>query len=127
MIKTYTCIICPVGCDITVNFDQNTKIITNISGATCKKGNNYIEQELTNPQRTIQTSIKITNGILPLASVKTSKTIPKKYIFEIMDLIKTIELDAPVRIGTVAYKNILNLGIDIIVTKEVPRMKVTTR
>ena len=62
MKKIFTCIICPNGCEIEVELDKD-KII-NIEGATCKKGKEYVNQELTNPQRNISSSVKVVNGPL---------------------------------------------------------------
>ena len=56
MKKIFTCIICPNGCEIEVELDKDK--IVNIEGATCKKGKEYVNQELTNPKRNISSSVK---------------------------------------------------------------------
>ena len=117
MIRQFTCIICPNGCDLEVTLDEN-KIIS-IEGALCDKGKTYVEQELVNPQRTISSSVKVNNGEIPLVSVRLTKAIPKDKIFEVMNEIKKIEVNAPVAIGTILIKNILGLDSDLIVTKNV--------
>src|SRR5665648_78523 len=113
MIRQFTCIICPNGCDLEVTLDEN-KIIS-IEGALCDKGKTYVEQELVNPQRTISSSVKVNNGEIPLVSVRLTKAIPKDKIFEVMNEIKKIEVNAPVAIGTILIKNILGLDSDLIV------------
>lgn len=120
MIKKYTCIICPNGCEIKATI-EGTDTITSIEGATCKKGEEYVKQELINPQRNIASSVLVKDGILPLASVRLTKSIPKKYIFNVMNEIKKVRLEAPVKINQVAIKNVLNLSSDVIVTKNVGR------
>lgn len=45
MTKLYTCICCPNGCDITVELDNGS--LVSFSGNKCKKGEDYIRQELT--------------------------------------------------------------------------------
>lgn len=117
MLKNYTCIVCPNGCDITVEIED--KIIKSIKGATCKRGDKYVEQELTNPHRTIASSILLDGGELPLVSVRLSMSIPKEYIFNVMEVIKNTHLTAPVSIGQIAFANVLGLGSDVIVTKDV--------
>ena len=57
MKKIFTCIICPNGCEIEVELDNDT--IAKIEGATCKKGKEYVNQEITNPRRNIATSVKV--------------------------------------------------------------------
>ncbi len=117
MIKEYTCIICPNSCELKVEF-ENGKILE-LQGASCKRGQKYVEQELTDPQRNIATSILLENGDLPLVSVRLSKPVPKNKIFDVMTEIKQARLQAPVSIGQVAIANVLGLGSDVIVTKNV--------
>jgi CxxC motif-containing protein len=118
-----TCIICPLGCSIEAKYDEESGKIKNITGASCKRGNIYISQELLNPLRTIQSSVLVMDGQLPLASIKTSGPIPKDKIFELMKIIKSIKLPAPVMAGFIAEKDVLNLGVDIVVTKTVEKMQ----
>ena len=117
MTKEYTCIICPNGCELTAEFEDG-KVLT-VHGALCKRGREYVEQELTNPQRNIASSILLEGGVLPLASVRLSKPIPKDKIFDVMAAIKKVRLQAPVHIGQVAIPNVLGLGSDVIVTKNI--------
>jgi|LGOV01.1.fsa_nt_gb CxxC motif-containing protein len=114
-----TCIICPIGCSLSAEYDESTKKIENLTGAACKRGVTYMTQELLNPMRTIQSSVLVIDGVLPLASVKTSALIPKDKIFEVMKLVKSIRLAAPVEAGFIAKKNVLDLDVDIVVTKTV--------
>lgn len=117
MKKIFTCIICPNGCEIEVELDKD-KII-NIEGATCKKGKEYVNQELTNPQRNISSSVKVVNGDLDIVSVRLNNSIPKDKIFEVMDEIKNITVNAPVKIGDIIKPNILNLNVDLIAIKNI--------
>lgn len=117
MIKNYTCIICPNGCDIEVELEDN-KII-NLNGALCKKGKEYVITELTNPQRNIASSVKVKNGNLPLVSVRLNNNIPKNKIFEVMNEIKKVSVEVPIKIGDVIIKNVLNLNVDVIATKNI--------
>lgn len=118
-----TCIICPMGCSIKAEHDEDTRKIENITGVACKRGITYITQELLNPMRTIQSSVLVIGGALPLASVKTSAPIPKDKIFEVMKVVKSIKLSAPVEAGSIAVKNVMGLDVDIVVTKAVDNMQ----
>lgn len=115
--KTYTCIICPNGCDIEAEI--RGKEILSVTGHTCPKGEDYVRQELTNPTRTIATSVLVAGGEIPLASVRLTSPIPKDQIFAAMEAIKNIRLTAPVYAGTIVLKNICGLDSDVIVTKNV--------
>jgi Uncharacterized protein with conserved CXXC pairs len=117
MLREYTCILCPNGCEIKVQ-TEDEKVIS-IDGASCPKGEKYVRQELTDPQRNIASSVLVENGELPLASVRLDRMIPKDKIFDVMEEIKRVKLKAPVRAGQVAIRNVLNSGSSVIVTKNV--------
>lgn len=117
MLREFTCIICPNSCDITVEMEGHD--IRSITGADCKRGIAYVEQELTAPMRTISTSVTVKNGTMPLTSVRLDRAIPKEQIFSVMNEIKKVELEAPVGIGDYVIKDILGLGSHVIVTKNV--------
>ncbi|MGD8399455.1 MAG: DUF1667 domain-containing protein [Bacillota bacterium] len=117
MLKEYTCIICPNGCELTAEVTDGRVVA--VRGAACRRGRDYVERELTNPQRNIASSILLEGGELPLVSVRLSKPIPKEKIFAVMAVIKKARLRAPVRAGQVAIANVLGLGSDVIVTKHV--------
>lgn len=111
--KEFTCIICPRGCRLQVDDNMN------VTGNTCPRGKDYAISELTNPVRSITSSIRVRNRDDLLVSVKTSGQIPKGKIFEVMEEINKLSVDAPTRIGDIAKKDILGLGVDILITKNI--------
>lgn len=111
--KEFTCIICPRGCRLSVDDNMN------VTGNTCPRGKQYAISELTNPVRTITSSVRVNNRDDLLVSVKTSGPIPKGKIFEVMDEINKLSVPAPTRIGDVVASNILGLGVDILITKNI--------
>ena len=114
MMREFTCIICPNGCEIQVRQSS-------ITGAACPRGEEYVRQELTDPRRNIATSVLVEGGELPLASVRLSRPISKKDIFRVMEVINTVRLQAPTAVGQVALADVCGLGADVIVTKNVAR------
>jgi len=117
MLKKYTCIICPIGCDIEATVEQNR--IVAITGNSCPKGVDYVSQELANPLRNIATSVLIQNGDLPLVSVRLDRPIPKAKIFPAMTEIKQLCVTAPVQIGQILLQNVAGTGANLLVTKPV--------
>ncbi len=111
--KEFTCIICPRGCHLVVDDEMN------VTGNFCIRGKQYAVSELTNPVRTITSSVRVNNREDLLVSVKTSGSIPKGKIFEVMEKINTLSVSAPTKIGQVVCANILGLGVDIIITKNI--------
>lgn len=111
--REFVCIICPRGCHLTV--DENN----NVSGYSCPRGLKYALEEITCPKRTITTSIRVANREDMLVSVKTSDSVPKADMFKVMDEINKLKINAPTHIGEVVVKDICHLGVDLIITKEI--------
>ncbi len=117
MLKGYTCIVCPNGCEIKADIEEGRVI--SIDGALCPKGKQYVWQELTDPRRNIASSVLVENGVLPLVSVRLDKAIPKNKIFDVMEEIKKARLGAPIKSGQVVIQDVLHLGSNVIATKNV--------
>ena len=71
--------------------------------------------------RNIATSVLVTGGELPLASVRLTKPIPKDRIFDVMTEIRKVHLTAPVEEGEVVISNVLGLESDVILTRSVDK------
>ena len=108
MVKTYTCIICPNGCEVTAEYEGTT--LLSCSGNLCPRGKEYVRQELQDPRRTISSSVAVLDGELPLVSVRLTKPVPRDRIFDVMNVIQKIQLTAPVCAGQVLISDILGLG-----------------
>lgn len=124
MVREFTCIMCPQGCDITVEFTESQgkkPEILQVQGNKCPKGKEYVTQEIVNPMRNIATSILVEGGELPLASVRLTKPIPKNRIFDVMAEIRRVHVPAPVREGDIVIHDCLGLGSDVMVTKTVEK------
>ncbi len=119
MKRTFTCIVCPNGCEIEAEY-EGTEVFS-VTGNLCPKGKAYVTQELVDPRRTIATSVRVEGGTLPLASVRLTRPIPKARIFDVMREINRQTLTAPVRIGDVVIRDVLGLGSDVIVTKHIEK------
>lgn len=115
MQKTLTCIICPVGCEITVTGIDKT--IEKIEGNECKRGIQYATNEFIDPRRILTTTVKIDGTNLPVVSVRSDKPLPKNIIFNCMEVLKKVCIQAPVKIGQVVIENILDTGVNIITTR----------
>jgi CxxC motif-containing protein len=97
---------------------ENGEIVS-LTGNLCPKGKDYAEQELRDPRRNIATSVLVLGGELPLVSVRLTLPIPKDRIFDVMEEIKALRLEAPVYGGQVMIQNVLGLGSDVIATRSV--------
>lgn len=119
MKKEMICIGCPMGCYLGVDYIGTT--IGDVCGNRCKVGLEYAEKEISNPERTLTTTVKVKHGHLPLVSVRTSKSIPKSRILDAMNLLAKIEVEAPIKIGEPIIQNIFNTGANIVATKNISK------
>jgi CxxC motif-containing protein len=116
--RTFICINCPMGCELSVAYDGGGLRIT---GHSCALGEAYAREEVTNPTRTIAGSVPIEGGDCAMLSVKTSRPIPKDAIFDCMRAIRAIRASAPVNIGDVLIRDVCGTGVDIVATRGVAR------
>ncbi len=117
MTKEMICVSCPLGCMLSVELNDKNEVMS-VSGNTCKRGEQYAIDECTNPVRMLTSTMKVHGGKLPVIPVKTSKPIPKGKMFECMEIINSVSVDAPVKMGEVLISNICDTGADIIATNE---------
>lgn len=115
--KEFVCIRCPLGCNITVELEDQD--IKSIAGNTCPRGADYVTKELTDPRRIVTSLVRVKGGELPVVSVKTAADIPKDKIMECITVLKDIELAAPVRMGDVVAENVCGTGVNIVATANV--------
>lgn len=109
--RQLTCICCPVGCDLQVRQKDGS---VEVAGNCCRRGAVYGEQEVTNPVRTVTTTVSLTGGgVLP---VKTREEIPKGKMMEIMKELKALEVTGPVDIGEVVLEDAAGTGVAVVAT-----------
>ena len=116
--KELICICCPLGCMMKI--DEDTLEVT---GYTCIRGKNYAINELTAPKRMVTSICKVLGGEINVVSCKTAEAIDKDKIFECLEEISKITLNAPVYEKDIIIKNVLNTGVDVIATKNVMEVK----
>ncbi|MDI6892936.1 MAG: DUF1667 domain-containing protein [Actinomycetota bacterium] len=118
MRKTFVCIVCPVGCPVTV--DMAGGEIGAISGLLCKKGEDFVRQEAISPVRLLFTTIPIDGAkdidVLP---VRSGGPLPKHMLSEAMDEMAKIKVRAPVKIGDIIVRDFMGHGVNIISSRTV--------
>ncbi len=108
--KEMICIVCPVGCHMSV--DSNMNVFNN----KCKRGEVYAKKELTNPTRMVTSTVRIESALQARIPVKTMDAIPKGKIFELMEMLADVTLKAPVKRGHVVIENVFDTGVEIVTT-----------
>ena len=113
MTREMTCIICPMGCRLSVEIDGDS---IRVSGNTCKRGEQYAVQEATCPMRTVTSLIAVDGAALPLCPVKTARQVPKARIPEVLAALRKARVQAPVKLGDVLIADVAGTGVDIVAT-----------
>lgn len=116
--RMLTCIGCPLGCSLTA---VPTADGFDISGYTCKRGLDYAQKELTRPERTVTSTVKVTGGVANVVSVRTATDVPKDAIWDVMKAINSLTVPAPVEIGDVLVADIAGTSVALTATKAVAK------
>jgi len=109
-----------MGCALEVTHEGST--VLKVEGNTCKRGEQYVHAELTDPRRMVASTVKVQGGVHPLAPVYTAAPFPKPRIFELLDALRRIEVAAPVQMGQIVVENALGSGINVLASRDMPRV-----
>jgi len=63
--------------------------------------------------------MRVDGGTLPVVPVRSNKELPKERIFDAVEHVSHIALHAPIEMGTVLVPNLLNLGVDVIASRDI--------
>ena len=109
MSKNLICIMCPMGCNLTIT---ETKSGLEVTGNNCIRGEQYAKEELTAPKRIVTALVRTADGVLPC---KTTQAVPKELVFKVVAKINKLRLKQG-KLGDVILTNVLNTGADVIIT-----------
>jgi CxxC motif-containing protein len=113
--REVTCILCPVGCRAKVIIREGEMEVENIE---CPRGRDYVLKEVRQPERDFFTVVRITGATIPVLPVRATKPLPKEKLRGCASELAKVEVKAPVKLGDVIVKNILNLGADVVATRD---------
>ena len=119
--KQLVCIGCPRGCRLTVEENSGEFIVT---GNTCPRGKAFAISEMTEPKRTICSTVKTVFLGCPVLPVRVSDDIPKDRIFDVMREINAVVLTERIGRGDVIIENVLGLGVDVISTSDLLKQNI---
>lgn len=113
----YTCICCPLGCAINLTESEDKDL--KVSGNSCQRGQAYAIGEYTNPQRIITATIATTSREHRRLPVKTAAPIPKSMVPDLLETLRGLLIDLPVKMGEVVLPNFQQSGVDIVATRTI--------
>jgi len=68
----------------------------------------------------VATTVRVRGGIHPLVPVYTEAPVPKPRIFELLDDLREVALEAPVTMGQVVLADVLDTEIDVLASRDMP-------
>ena len=81
-----------------------------------KRGDAYARKELVSPERTVTSTVKMSDGrMLP---VRTKTDIPKAKVLECVRELKHVVVEAPVEMGQIIVQDIVGTNVPVIATKK---------
>ena len=111
--KELVCIVCPKGCRLHVD-EENDYSVT---GNSCPRGAVYGHNEIKNPTRVLTSTVRLEGGLYRRCPVKTDKAVPKAKLMCIMQALNDISLKSPVTVGQVVLANVCGTDANVVVTK----------
>ena len=119
----FSCTTCPSECLLTVEVERDVNgavaAVRSVIGNSCPRGNKFAHQELTCPMRVLTTTVAVSGGDEALLPVRTAEAIPLELHAQAMDLIRGVVVEAPIRMGDIVLKNLLNTNIDLIASMDI--------
>ena len=121
----FNCTTCPSECLLTVEVKREANghvaEVRSVTGNKCPRGDKFAHQELTCPMRVLTTTVAVSGGDEALLPVRTAEAIPLELHAQAMDLIRGVVVEAPIRMGDIVLKNLLNTNIDLIASMDIDR------
>lgn len=119
----FNCTTCPSECLLTVEIERdvngNVARVRSVTGNSCPRGDKFAHQELTCPMRVLTTTVAVSGGDEALLPVRTAEAIPLALHAQAMALIRGVVVEAPIRMGDIVLKNLLNTNIDLIASMDI--------
>jgi CxxC motif-containing protein len=115
--STYTCIICPRSCCITVAGEPDA---LEVSGHSCKRGLEYALAEHTHPLRTLTTTVAAEGSPLRRLAVQGTAPVPRELLHDCLAQVNAIHVAAPLRMGDVVLANVCGTGVDVVAARDLP-------
>ncbi len=121
---TVLCVMCPEGCEI-VAHRRGEEL--RFSRDVCRTGREYAEMEIRNPSRVLTSTVPVRDGEIAMLPVRTAAPVARPRLRAIMEEIKLIRVDAPVRIGDVVANDLAGTGVALVAGRTVARRPRTSR
>lgn len=124
----FNCTTCPSECLLTIEVERDANgavvEVRSVTGNNCPCGDKFAHQELTRPMRVLTTTVAVSGGDEALLPVRNAEAIPLELHAQAMDLIRGLVVNAPIHMGDVVLKNLLDTNINLIASMDIDRAQV---
>lgn len=110
--KKMVCITCPNSCELTI--DETT---LEVKGNKCLRGVKFAKDEITNPMRSVTSTVRTVFEDMPVLSVRTDGEIPKSKVFDLIKLLKDVTVDKRLKVNDIVIANVFGSEVNVISTK----------
>jgi len=87
-----------------------------VEGNKCEKGREFAQAEVTNPTRTLTTTVRTKFPGVPVISVRTDGEIPKDKLMHVMQELREVVVSTELGCGDVVLEDVAETGVNVIVT-----------
>ena len=115
--KELYCITCPAGCLMTLS-DYGNPDYMEVEGNGCENGIEFARAEVTNPTRTLTTTVKTTIPGVPVLPVRTDGEIPKEQLLEAMKVLSNVVVNSELNCNDTVLDDIVGSGIRVIASSD---------
>jgi CxxC motif-containing protein len=113
--RNLTCIVCPNSCRITAVERDGA---WHVEGNLCPRGRDFAINEITDPKRSICSTVRTVCVQMPRLPVRTAGEAPKGSIMLIMKELDSILVDHMAKGGEVIAENICGTGVNLIAVSD---------
>lgn len=117
MKQSLLCITCPLGCRLEAERLENGDIA--VFGNRCARGEAFAKTELTNPVRSLTTTVKTSFPGVPVVPVRTAGEIPKDKLKDAMQQLNALTLTEPLGCGDTLLESLSGCDCRVIVTSDI--------
>ena len=104
---------------------EDGKLIS-AKGHICPRGEEFVLQEITKPVRLLTTTVRIKDAEFSMLPVRTDKPIEKGLLFQAMEELAGIEIQAPAEMYDIVIRNVAGTEANVIATRNMKKVKKTS-
>jgi len=87
-----------------------------VEGNKCDKGKEFARHEMSNPSRTLTTTVRTKFPGVPVISVRTAGEIPRDKLMTAMRELSDVVVEEELNVGDTVLENVAKTGISVIIT-----------